>query len=87
MNPRLRISIITGVSAVLAVWLGWQLACGNFLLAAIVGAVACAALVRLATGFTIDVVLLGLVLAGYIVGNRGFAQFILVPGLPLFPAE
>lgn len=35
----------------------------------------------------LDVSLIGFVLIGYIVGNRGFAQQTLITGLPLLPAE
>ncbi|MCC5022733.1 MAG: hypothetical protein J6386_08025 [Candidatus Synoicihabitans palmerolidicus] len=31
--------------------------------------------------------MIGALLVGYIIGNRGFAQFMLVPGLPLLPGE
>ncbi|OHE77464.1 MAG: hypothetical protein A3G75_08205, partial [Verrucomicrobia bacterium RIFCSPLOWO2_12_FULL_64_8] len=80
--------MITIGGGLAAIWLGWQIADGAYglpALAAVIGLAA--ALVRI-TRLPADVILLGLLLLGYIVGNRGFAQLIIpVMGFPLLPAE
>ena len=87
MNPRWRQRLIMVGSAVLAVWLGWLIAEGAYLLPALAGVIALAAALVRATRVPADAILLGLLVIGYIVGGRGFAQLMPVPGLPLFPAE
>jgi len=87
MNPRSRLWLIAAGAAGLAVWFGWLIANGSFLLPALAGVVALAAILVRLTRLPADVTLLGLLLIGYIVGNRGFAQLMPLPGLPLFPAE
>jgi len=87
MNPQLRLWLMSVGAAVLAVWFGWLIANGSFLLPALAGVVALAAILVRLTRLPADVILLGLLLIGYIVGNRGFAQLMPLPGLPLFPAE
>jgi len=75
------------VAGLLAIWLGWNIADESYgwpMLA--IGVTIAATLVRL-TRLPFDVILLGLVVAGYIVGNRGFAQLMPVPSIPLLPAE
>jgi O-Antigen ligase len=79
--------LIAAGSIVLAVWLGWLAAEGAYTLPALAGVVAGAAILVRVTRLPADVILLGLLLIGYIVGNRGFAQLMPLPGLPLFPAE
>lgn len=87
MNPRWRDYLVGFGAAVLAVWLSFDLADGNIAgpLLAVTVAVG-AILVRLAHT-PIDVIALGVLLIGYLVGNRGFAQLMLLPGVPLLPAE
>lgn len=87
MSPLWKSRLLAGASAVLAVWLGRLAAEGHYALPSII-LVAClaAVLVRLVR-LPADVILLGLLLFGYLVGNRGFAQLMPVPGLPVFPAE
>lgn len=77
-----------GCSAIAALWLGWRIAEGAYTLPALAAAVGLAAvLVRMAR-LPADVILLGFLLIGYIVGNRGFAQLVIpVAGFPLLPAE
>ena len=87
MIPQLRRWLVTGGSVVLAVWSGWLVAHGAYLLPALAGIIALAAILVRLTRLSADVILLGLLLIGYIVGNRGFAQLMPLPGLPLFPAE
>ncbi len=87
MDPRLRAWLFTGASAVLAVWLAWLAAEGAYTLPALAGVIALAAILVRWFRLPADVILLGLLLVGYIVGNRGFAQLMPLPGVPLFPAE
>lgn len=87
MNPIWRDRIVTAVASVLAVWFAYKLADGDMMLPMGVAAFTAAAiLVRLA-GQTIDAIAVGVLLVGFMVGNRGFAQLMPVPGLPLLPAE
>ena len=88
MNPRLRQILVTCGCALLAVWLGWLIADGAYGLPALAAVVGLAAALVRVTRLPADVILLGLLLVGYIVGNRGFAQLIVpVMGFPLLPAE
>jgi hypothetical protein len=87
MNPRVRFWLGITVGCILAVWVGWDVAEESYRLPALLSLVAvCALLVRMAS-VNLDAIVLGLLLIGYLVGNRGFAQFMPFPGLPLLPAE
>jgi hypothetical protein len=79
--------MIAAGAAAMAVWLGWLVAGGSYVLPALAGIAAIAVTLVFLTSLSAEVVLLGLVLIGYLVGNRGFAQFMPFPGLPLLPAE
>ena len=70
----------------LAVVAGREIAHGNFLLAGLLAGFLLLGLARRITGLATDAFVAGLVLIGYLVGNRGFAQ-LQVPGLPLLPGE
>ncbi|HVU18598.1 MAG TPA: O-antigen ligase family protein [Candidatus Didemnitutus sp.] len=90
----MRQALIFAVCGLVAVILGWQLADGkvfSFDFTGIVaaGAVAISAGAVLVRVFRLpaDVALLGAVVFGYILGNRGFAQLMLAPSLPILPAE
>jgi len=87
MNPRIRGWLTAGGSVLLAVWLGWSIADGSLGLAALAAVVSLAAVLVRLTQLPGAVILLGSLLIGYVVGNRGFAQILPVPTLPLFPAE
>lgn len=87
MNPWLRQALIVIACAALAVWMGMELANGEYFWPALAGGMAVAAILSRALALPFDVILTGLVLAGYIVANRGFAQLAPAPGLPLLPAE
>ena len=87
MNPRLRQVVIALAASASAVWLAWLAAEGSYTLPALAGVIALAAILVRLMRLPADVILLGLLLVGYIVGNRGFAQLMPLPGLPLFPAE
>lgn len=94
MSPALRTALFTAATCVVAVVLAWQIAEGGLFSLDVAGLVATGA-VALATGailvrlfrLPLDIIVLGAVLVGYLVGNRGFAQLMPMPGLPLLPAE
>lgn len=71
----------------LAIVLGLWLADGNYGAPLLLCGIAGAACVVALSGVQLDTAVLGGLLFGYIVGNRGFAQFSLLPGLPALPAE
>lgn len=87
MNPAFRQALIyTGISLG-SVWIAWQLADGSYFWPSFALLVAiCAILVRIFR-LPADIIILGLVTFGYLVGNRGFAQLMPSPYVPLLPAE
>ena len=87
MNLRLRQKLIACGAALAAVWLGWLLAEGQAFLPALAAALAVLGCAIWLLRVSIGTALLGLVLFGYLVGNRGFAQVMVIPGIPLLPAE
>lgn len=87
INISLRLRLIALGGALAAVWLAWDLAQGDYALPAFVGALVLIALFVRLLRTNIAALVLGLVLVGYLVGNRGFAQLMPAPGLPLLPAE
>jgi hypothetical protein len=79
--------VVAAGAILAAVWLGWLIAEGANIVPALL---ACLALVGCLTQLIrvpIGAVLLGVVLFGYLVGNRGFAQLMPVPAVPILPAE
>lgn len=78
--------LLSGGAMLAALVLGWNLAHGDYLLLALVGALAILLIAHWLTKLDSDVFFGGLILFGYLVGNRGFAQ-LQIPGLPLLPAE
>ncbi|MDP1579296.1 MAG: O-antigen ligase family protein [Candidatus Didemnitutus sp.] len=87
MTPAWRNFLIAGFCSLLAIWVGVEIAHGEIVWPVLLGLVAIGAVLARVFSLSVDVVVLGLVLTGYFVGNRGFAQLTLLPGLPLFPAE
>lgn len=87
MNPQLRNILGTLGACIVAVYLGLQIAEGEYALPALCAALIVAAVLVRLSRLPVDVIVLGLLLAGYLVGNRGFAQLMPVSGLPLLPAE
>jgi hypothetical protein len=87
VDPRLRNTLVLITAAFLAVVLGWQLAQGIYAWAALASLGAVAAILVFFTKTSTDVTLLSLLIVGYIVGNRGFAQLTPAPGLIFLPAE
>jgi hypothetical protein len=87
MDSLLRNRLTALGASSLAVALGWWLANGIYDLPLLLFAITGAASVVAVFGVPLDTAALGLLLFGYVVGNRGFAQFSVVPGLPALPAE
>ncbi len=70
-----------------SLWLAGQLASGEYAWPAIAFVVALSASVVVAFRVPFDVIVISTLLFGYFVGNRGFAQLMPAPSLPLLPAE
>lgn len=87
LQPALRTRLSAAFAAVVAVWLGSAVAQGEFALPFVVAGLILAVIVRWIQPLPLTAILLGGVLAGYVVGNRGFAQLSLTASLPLLPAE
>jgi len=87
MDSRLRTWLIGFVFAVLAVWVGISLANEERLLAMLTVGVCAGALFAWIRGPHAEAWLLGLLVFGYVIGSRGFAQLLPLPGLPLFFGE
>jgi len=87
MNPQLRQALVALAAMVLAAWTGLELADGNLFWPSLAAAVAVAAILARLLTLPFDVILTGMVLFGYLAGNRGFAQLMPAPGVPLLPAE
>ena len=87
MTPLWRDRLFAGLAAVLSIWLGFGLADGSYAWPVFAAAIALGAILHRLVGVPLDALALGGLLVGYLVGNRGFAQLMLVPGFPLLPAE
>ncbi len=87
MNPRLRQFLILTVALALAAWVGAGVGTGDLAVPSLAAAVAIGAVVVRVLRLPLDAVAVGAVLFGYLVGNRGFAQFMPSPQVPLLPAE
>src|SRR4051812_49184376 len=87
MNPIWRERLVAVIAALLAVWLAFDVAQGAIVLPLVVTAIGLAAILTRLTGISIDAIAISFLLLGYIIGNRGFAQLMPVPGVPLLPAE
>ena len=87
MNPQLRNALVSTALAGLSVWVAINLAQGDYFVPALVTTIALGFAISRLSRLDIDAVFVGLVIIGYLIGCRGFAQLSLVPGLPLLPAE
>lgn len=87
MDPRLRTTLVALVACIGAVYLGVEVAHGNYFSPALaVIGITAMVLVQL-TRIPADAIFIGFLLVGYLAGNRGFAQLMPAPGIPLLPAE
>jgi O-antigen ligase len=87
MSLLLRSRLIVAGAIAGAIWLAWELASGNYLWPALVSSAALGASLVFLAGVSLDRLVLGALLFGYLVGNRGFAQLMPTARLPLLPAE
>ncbi len=87
MSPQVRQALTALLAVVLAVWMGFEIADGALGWPTLFTGIALAAMLSRLLALPLDVIVVGLVVAGYIVGNRGFAQQTPIPNLPLLPAE
>src|SRR5437868_4644190 len=87
INVAQRSRLIAIGSAVTAVWLAWSLAQENYAVPFLICGLGLLAALAFVLRAPLGPIALSIALFGYIVGNRGFAQLMLFPGLPLLPAE
>lgn len=87
MSLILRTRLLTLGALAGAVWLAWELASGDYLWPALVTVIALCASLVFVFGITLDALVIGGLMFGYLVGNRGFAQLMPSAQLPLLPAE
>lgn len=87
MNPRLRLALFGIATAGLAILAGAEIAQENYLLVFVGVVLSTGAILAWHPTVKSDAWLLGLLIIGYIVGNRGFAQVAPIPQLPLFIGE
>lgn len=83
----MRTALVALAASLAAVMLGWQVAEGAYAWPALAAVTIVAAVLVRLIGLPFDTIFTGFLLIGYIVGNRGFAQLMPVPNLPLLPAE
>ena len=87
MSPQVRQFLVILVAAILAIWLGYEVASGSYFWPGLTAVIALGASLARLLRLPFDVILTGMVIFGYLVGNRGFAQLMPAPNLPLLPAE
>ena len=87
MNPRLRVILFSLCGAAIAVSVGMDVADESYGLAGLIVLAAGWLIAKRASQAAPDAWLVSLILFGYIVGNRGFAQLQPAGRLPLLPAE
>jgi hypothetical protein len=87
LTPAWRTRVFAAGAGVLAVWFGVSIARQEFFWPVLAGvALTLFALARWQP-LPLGTVLLGAVVFGYVIGNRGFAQIMILPNQPLLPAE
>jgi hypothetical protein len=87
MSPRVRLLLFAIVGLAIGVYVGVDIADQQYGLAVLVGLASTWLLVGRVSEARTDSWLLAIVLVGYIVGNRGFAQLQPSATVPLLPAE
>lgn len=78
--------IITGGAIAGALVIGWQIAEGTLGWVAVIGTAGLLLAANIYFRLAADALIVGLIIVGYLIGNRGFAQ-LHPPNLPLLPAE
>ena len=87
MDPRLRTLLVGLVASTLGVWIGIALAQEEHFIASLSAGVCVWAILSWTRGPLAEAWLLGFLVFGYVIGNRGFAQMTPVSGMPLFFSE
>jgi hypothetical protein len=87
MSIGLSQKLIAAGAILVAAWLGWLIAEGEQVLPAFFAGLALLGCLTRLTHVSVATLAVGVVLFGYLVGNRGFAQLTPVPGIPILPAE
>lgn len=87
MHPRLRFWLVVALGALAGVVASFGLAQETYALAGLLVVLIGWLLLEWAGGPRPEAWLLAATLAGYLLGNRGFAQLLLTPQFPLLPAE
>lgn len=87
MNLPLQRFLLAAFCVLIAIYVSFDIAQGDYGWATLLGACATLAILKRAGQIRTDALILGAVVFGYYAGNRGFAQQTLFAGLPLFPAE
>jgi hypothetical protein len=87
MKPKLRDSLVYLGAIGFSVWIGVQVAQGEYVIAALLSGLSLWTLLSWVRGAHAEAWLLGFLIFGYVIGNRGFAQVTLFPGLPLLFGE
>ena len=87
MNSSLRTAVIAAVMALAAIIMGFGIADEHLLFSVLVVGALLWATLEWVRGALPEAWMIAWAVCGYIVGNRGFAQFSLSPDVPLLPAE
>jgi hypothetical protein len=87
MDPRLRTLLVGLLASAVAVWVGIALAQEEHFIAFLSAGLCLWAVLSWTRGPLTEAWLLGFLIGGYVIGNRGFAQLAPLPGLPLFFSE
>lgn len=87
MTPRLKIVLIAALGALLALVMAFGIADETYLISTFVACAFLWLVTEWINGPRPEAWALALVVFGYIIGNRGFAQFSPTQSLPLLPAE
>lgn len=87
LSPHWRTRIAAVIAAMVAVWLGAGLAQAEYFWPVIITGALLLFTAQRVLAMPIDALLVGSVLVGYLLGNRGFAQISLAGSLPILPAE
>ncbi len=87
LSPHWRTRIAAVLAAILAVWLGAGLAQAEYFWPVIITGGLLLLSAQRVFAMPIDALLVGCILFGYLLGNRGFAQISLTGSFPILPAE
>jgi hypothetical protein len=87
MSPKLRLLLFLAVGATIGIAIGVDISDEKYGLAVLAALVSCWVIIERTSDAPPDAWLLGAVIVGYVVGNRGFAQIQPSMRVPLLPAE